>query len=407
MTKVRIAKQKSLKKNNRHVVFSFMRDNGSLSIAELSRAVNLSRNTIVKIIGYYEKEGFFTNIGKGDSTEEGGKRPVLYQFNPLARVACGVELTEDNISVVLTDLKGEVIRGTTEKYNWNTPLEEILQRLREIYQELLSENEINEKKVLGIAFGVHGIVDFNTGVLVTSPHNPAWGENINVLEKIREFFPGIAVYVDNKIRFQAYAELAHGNWGEAKDIIVIDAGAGAISGVIIGNTLRRGHHYLAGHIGHMVVNPMDEEVCKCGGRGCFEVLISTERLLKRVRTGYAEQRDSVLFSGSSDNPGGITALDVFTAANNGDAFSREALDEIIHWFALGLHNIGLMYDPDVIIFHGKYGKAGNYFISEIRKRVNEISLLKVKQPLQIEYSRINEKPGARGAAAYVVSEFNK
>jgi predicted NBD/HSP70 family sugar kinase len=284
--------------------------------------------------------------------------------------------------------------------------------VKEIYTELLRENGIEESKIIGIGFGFHGIVNFSSGILLTSPHNPVWGENINLVEKVRKAFPGIPVYVDNKIRFQAYAELIQGNWGTSKDIIVMDAGAGAISGVIMQNSLRRGHHSLAGHIGHMVVNPLDEEICKCGGRGCFEVLISTRRLLKKVREGYSEHGDSTLFSNTSESHATesldtLTEQDVFAAADKGDSFARELLDEVIRWFALGLHNIALMYDPDIIIFQGKYGKGGDYFLSEIRKRVTEISLLKVKQPLQIEYSKISEHPGALGAAAYVVSEFAK
>lgn len=412
MVKTKIAKQKTLKRNNRRVVYSYMRDHGPLSIAELAKAVNLSRNTIVKTIEHYEKDGFFQNIGKGESTDEGGKRPVLYQFNPLARVACGVEITEDKISVVLTDLTSKIIEMKKEKYSWNTPLEKVLLRVKDIYSDLLQENSIEESKIIGIGFGFHGIVNFTSGTLLTSPHNPVWGENVNLAEKVRGVFPGILVYVDNKIRFQAYAELIHGNWGTWKDIIVMDAGAGAITGVIMQNSLRRGHHSLAGHIGHMVVNPMDEEICKCGGRGCFEVLISTRRLLKRAREGYSEHRDSILFRNTSESHTAeiidtLSEQDVFAAADKGDTFARELLDEVIRWFALGLHNIALMYDPDIIVFQGKYGKGGDYFLSEIRKRVSEISLLKVKQPLQIEYSKISEHPGAQGAAAYVVSEFVK
>ena len=405
MVKKRVAKQKILKRNNRNVVFSYMRNSGPVTIADLSEAIQLSRNTIVKIIEYYENDGFIENIGKGDSTEEGGKKPNLYQFNPLARVACGIELIEGKVTIVFTDLRAEVIKAYTEQLDWNTEVDLILKQVKEIYNRFLELHTITEDKVLGIAFGAHGVVDFSAGKILTSPHNPVWGENVNLRERMQKIFPGIPVYLDNRIRFEAFAELVKGDWGEAKDIIVLDVGEGTISGVILNNALRRGKHFLAGHIGHMILNPEDEEICHCGGRGCFEMLISTKRLLRSARDGFSENPDSLLFN--DRGPEEIIPEDVFAASNSGDVFAQSLIDTISHWLAVGIHNLGLMYDPDIIVLQGTYAKAGEYLLNRVRKKVNEISLLKVKQPLQIEYSRINDTAGAVGAAAYVISEFSK
>lgn len=405
MVKKRVVKQKTLKKNNRNIVFSYMRYSGPITIADLSEAVQLSRNTIVKIIDYYEKGGFIENIGKGDSTEEGGKKPNIYQFNPLARVACGIELIEGKVTIVFTDLRAEVIKAYTEQLDWNTEVDIILKRVETIFNRFLQSSAIPEHKVLGIAFGVHGVVDYSSGTILTSPHNPAWGENVNVRKRMQKIFPEIPVYLDNRIRFEAFAELVKGEWGGAKDIIVLDVGEGTISGVILNNTLRRGKHFLAGHIGHMILNPEDEEICHCGGRGCFEMLISTKRLLRYAINGYRENQNSLLFNGKG--PEEITPEDVFIASNRKDAFAQSLIDKIGHWLAVGIHNLGLMYDPDIIVLQGTYAKAGDYLLDRVRANVNEISLLKVKQTLQIEYSRINDTAGAIGAAAYVISEFSK
>lgn len=405
MVKKRVAKQKILKRNNRNVVFSYMRNSGPVTIADVSEAIQLSRNTIVKIIEYYENDGFIENIGKGDSTEEGGKKPNLYQFNPLARVACGMELLDGKINIVFTDLRAEIITEYIERLDWNTEVDIILERVRTIYNRFLHSHKIPENKVLGIAFGAHGVVDFTSGKILTSPHNPVWGQNLNFRQQMQKMFPGIPVYLDNRIRFEAFAELVKGDWGEAKDIIVLDVGEGSISGVILNNTLRRGKHFLAGHVGHMVINPEDPEVCDCGGRGCFEMLISTKRLIRNAKEGYKSNPDSMLFE--KKKPDEITVDDIFGASNRGDRFAQTLIDTVSRWMALGIHNIGLMYDPDIIVLQGTYAKAGEYLLNRVRKKVNEISLLKVKQPLQIEYSRINDTAGAVGAAAYVISEFSK
>ena len=51
---------------------------------------------------------------------------------------------------------------------------------------------------------------------------------------------------------------------------------------MINNEIKRGVHYLAGEIGHMVINPLGRDICNCGSRGCFEAMLYEKRLLKKV-----------------------------------------------------------------------------------------------------------------------------
>ena len=50
-----IRKQKTLKQINRKVILNILRNSGELSIAELSEEVNLSKQTLMKIMNYYTK----------------------------------------------------------------------------------------------------------------------------------------------------------------------------------------------------------------------------------------------------------------------------------------------------------------------------------------------------------------
>lgn len=99
----------------------------------------------------------------------------------------------------------------------------------------------------------------------------------------------------------------------------------------------------------------------------------------------------------------IVILPIVTA---GDALARELMDEVIKWFAAGIHNAILFYDPEIVIIQGVYAEAGDYFIETLRRRVQEVSLRQVPLDIKIEYSRLGNKVGAIGAA-FTIQEFFK
>ncbi len=78
---------------------------------------------------------------------------------------------------------------------------------------------------------------------------------------------------------------------------------------------------------------------------------------------------------------------------------------MIKWFAIALSNLNLMYDPDLVILQGVYTRAGDYFLHQLRKRVNLVSLLNVENDIRIEYSQMGKQAGAIGAASYLINEF--
>lgn len=53
---------------------------------------------------------------------------------------------------------------------------------------------------------------------------------------------------------------------------------------------------------------------------------------------------------------------------------------------------------------GIYSKAGDYFIQNLREKINTVSLPRIKKEVQIEYSKFGKEIGVIGAVAYVVIE---
>jgi len=60
-----------------------------------------------------------------------------------------------------------------------------------------------------------------------------------------------------------------------------------------------------------------------------------------------------------------------------------------------------------IVTAGDALAARDYFIETLRRRAQEVSLLQIPLDIKIEYSRLGNKVGAIGAAAFTIQEFFK
>ena len=103
------SKPRNIKYNNQKLVMSLFRWAGKLSVSEISEQVGLSKTTIKKIIGDLMKKNMLLSAGKGESTEEGGKKPELFIFNPTFRYIVLVNIPITHVRVSILDLNAREV----------------------------------------------------------------------------------------------------------------------------------------------------------------------------------------------------------------------------------------------------------------------------------------------------------
>ncbi len=399
-----IGKQKILKQTNRKAILNILRTSGEISVAELSSKVNLSKTTLMKIMKYYTDKNFVMITGKGESTEEGGKKPNIFKFNKNSGYAVGMIIGANTLTSVITNLSCEIMHEISMKLETNEDFSSVLEKIIASLDKLVNISEIDYINVVGLALGTYGITDYFNGTLLYSPHFPSWPDNINLKEEIlKKLSKTIPVYIDDAQRYRAFAEKTLGVAQDAQSIVSILAGKGMGGGVIMENHIKRGAHHLMGEIGHMIINPNDSEVCACGAHGCFEVMLSIKRILKNANDKKNLYPDSIIFATNNGNAESMTEL--FDAYNKEDALAIEVMEDTANWFATGLSNIILLCDPEVIVIHGIFSQAGDRFLGLLREKTGRVALSNIKKDTLIKYSELGDKGGVLGAASYVISKF--
>jgi predicted NBD/HSP70 family sugar kinase len=97
-----------LRRHNLHLVLRAIYSGAAQSRAELAVATGLTKPTVSTLVGDLLADGFISERGPGRSSESGGKRPTLLQFEPLARQVIGISVVGRRVLGVLTDLAGEI-----------------------------------------------------------------------------------------------------------------------------------------------------------------------------------------------------------------------------------------------------------------------------------------------------------
>ena len=92
-------------------------------------------------------------------------------------------------------------------------------------------------------------------------------------------------------------------------------------------------------------------------------------------------------------------------AGKGDPFCVSLIDDVARWFIVGLGNIIMVNDPELIIIQGQYVKPASFFMERLREGLRHIGLPDVEKKVRIEYSSLGEERGVIGGAAFAVADF--
>lgn len=396
-------KRQSVKHNNRKLIIDFLRTQEEVSIAQIAKAVRVSVPTVKKVLDYYKQIGLVALTGKGDSTLDGGKRPDLYRLNDAYGYVIALHVGPDFLYAAITDLKLHTIHSVHEPITGSPPVEMVIDRLVEITRYFRDSDWAQDKTLVNVVIALPGIVNAYIGESVYSPHYPQWPNDYPFLREFAERFDtDIPIYMDGVNRLQAVAEMMIGQARGKRNFLIVDAmeeGVGA--GIVVDGSNIHGFNQLSGEIGHVIVDRQGPD-CICGGRGCFEAAVSLKHIGNMIREGYESHTDSALYTHSL--PDEVTLADIFIHAGT-DPFAKELLDRIATYFAIGLNNVLMIVDPELIILQGIYVDAGEGFIEMIRTKLGELSLPRVRRDLSIVFTDFGFERGALGAGCFGVAQY--
>ena len=287
----------------------------------------------------------------------------------------GVDLGGTKIAAGAIDRRGAVTAGTerptptASQYELLTALDELIEQIQE---------QVGCVEALG--FGIPSTIDQRSGRAVSSVHVPL--ADLDFRERMIERFE-LPVAIDNDGNAAAIAEWKLGAGAGARDMIMLTLGSGIGGGLILDGRPYRGSVGAGAELGHMVLK-YDGPPCQgaCPGRGHFEVLVS----------GTAA--DAVARSVVSPE---ATGRDLVRLAVGGDARAREALAGLGRILGAGLASLVNVFNPEVIVLGGGFGKAGELLLEPARELVAREALSPGRDLVRIVPAELGAEAGLIGA----------
>ncbi len=257
-----VQKNNILKRN----IIARMAIEGECTLADLARELHVSIPTVTKLVEELLSENIIADRGKIETS--GGRRPNIFGLTHSAIYFAGIEVSRDQIVMVITDLHNNIIQLEHEQDFILDDTEECLDKIGSSIDRFINDSKIDRSKLLGIGICIAGRVNPKTG-----RSYKYFTSREESLSEIMEKRLGHRVLIENDTRARCYGEYTKGCTGSEKNIVYLNLARGVAIGVIIDGNLYYGKSGFAGEFGHTPYFD-NEIICDCGKKGCLETEVS-------------------------------------------------------------------------------------------------------------------------------------
>jgi len=275
----------------------------------------------------------------------------------------GVDIGGSKVAVLVVGEGDSVLARKSVPAASSEPDEAIAQ-IAAVIREAVAEAAATMDDVAAIGLGVPGRVDAATGD-VTFAVNLGW-QHLPLGRRL-EAALGVPCVVENDVRAAAVGLHRDEGYRGVDDLIYLGIGTGISAGVVLDGRLHRGVRGMAGEIGHVVLDP-DGVPCACGLRGCFETIAAGAGIARAARTAVEAGEATSLAATTAP-----TAVDVFAAAEAGDAVATRLVDRAAAAIARMVHELVLAYDVELVVIGGGISRAGAPLLDRIQAGIARIA----------------------------------
>jgi glucokinase len=310
-------------------------------------------------------------------------------------VVLGIDIGGAHIKAGMVDEAGAILASRTIQ----TPpdLDSFLPSLHDAIRWLLEATTLPA----GVGVGCKGIINPDSTEVEILPGTLHYLEGLRLSDLVG--LPmDVPVFADNDARVAMAGEMV---WGAARghdDAVMLTLGMGVGGAVVANGQLLRGRTGVAGHLGHMTIEP-DGERCACGNRGCLETVFSAKAIEAQAWSAVHRGCASSLTRLFREQPQLATCRTIFQAAREGDAVSREIIARAIRKLGAAIAGLLHVFDPEVVILGGQVADAGADLLVPLQEEVWSRSRGFLGREVPLVEQQVADKSGIVGAAGLVMA----
>lgn len=317
----------------------------------------------------------------------------------MEKFVIGIDLGGTKITTALADFEGNIISKYTAPTEASEGEEHVMGNIYKTIDRVLEEAGKKPEDVCSLGIGTPGPVDSVEGSIITTPNLPF--RNYSLTKPIMKRY-GIPSFLQNDGNEAAIGEWMFGAGKGYDNVLYITVSTGVGGGAVLNGAPFTGSTSNAMEIGHVTIRPDSERRCNCGNYGDIESLCSGSHMTKMAQEAIASGRETSLRRYSR-----ITPREIYTEYKNNDAVSMEILDGAFENLGIGVANLILIFDPDVIAIGGGVTKIGDFMFEKVREAARKRAFSFMFDRVRIVESALGQDTGVIGALALAIVEAGR
>lgn len=304
----------------------------------------------------------------------------------------GVDVGGTTVKLGLFQADGTI----QEKWEIKTRTEEagehILPDIAEAINEKIREYQLCKEDIHGIGMGIPAPV--NSNGIVQNTANIGWGYK-EVRRELEEL-TALRVKVANDANVAALGEMWLGGGQGYCNVVLATLGTGVGGGIVVRGKDIIGEHGAGGEIGHILVEPEEQEHCGCGRQGCLEQYASATGIVRLAKRRLQEDDMPSILRNKE-----LSAKAVFDAVKNKDKVAIEIAQTFGEYLGKAFATIAAIADPAVFVIGGGVSKAGEILLEFIEKPYRKYAFFANKD-VKFELAKLGNDAGICGAAKLII-----
>ncbi|MFI1705740.1 ROK family transcriptional regulator [Streptomyces griseoruber] len=373
-----------LRAMNDRAALDLLLAHGPLSRTRIGKLTGLSKPTASQLLARLEAAGLVLATG----TTEGrpGPNAQLYEVNPAAAYAAGLDVTPERVLAAVADVTGRTV-GT---YEVPTPGRRaagtVVRQVTEALDGAVKAAALTRDDVRRLVVATPGAFDPTTGRLRYASHLPGWHAP-TLLDELAAALP-MPVEYENDVNLVAVAEQRLGAARGHEDFVLVWNEGGLGAALVLGGRLHRGWTGGAGEVGFLPVPgaPLVRHVTKANSGG-YQELAGSQAIPRLAR--------ELGMTGIPDGPyAEVAAALLQRAAAEDTVLNRLLLQTYATRLATGLASLVSVLDPELVVLSGASLTAGGEVLRALVQA--ELEELAASRP-QLVLGDVTERPVLRGA----------
>lgn len=354
----------------------------------MARRTGLSRSTVSTVVADLVREGLVQEAGEARTPGASGGRPATpLVLNPATGAVLAVDLAPDQLTVAAFDLGHQELGIAEHPFEARREsLDGCIAQIERSVTDLLDATMLSRAAVIGAAIAIPAPIEETTRRV---GHESVIGGIVGTAleERVQERL-GLPVRLENDANLSALGERT---WGAAtghRDAVYVELSHGIGAGLIVDGRLHRGPMGTAGEIGHIPV-AADGAMCRCGNRGCLELLAGTDAITQLVADRFDEQPD---------------IQRVIARADAGDPMCRRALRDAGSRIGVVLGQICNLLNPTIIVIGGELAGGWSVLEPALREAIDRSTIQPAIRDLVLSPSTLGPRGRLLGGLALVLDD---